>query len=256
MRTEMSDHTNVCFRVCACFGVCLSLAAVMWAQDPANRPDLILRHGHIFTGAPEKPWVEAVAISGDHIVATGTDAVIVASADRNTQIIDLQGAMAMPGINDSHDHVGGAPYGVEARTRRPAMADPAIIEIADAVRAAAAEAKPGEWITAQVGPAAIRHARETRKAMDEAGGGHPVMLEAWWGHGIMLNAAGLAKLGIDDSVKELPGGRFDRDPEGHLTGLLEENTGNAIRRRLSSQIAWRRRLGHFEGMRSIGWNRA
>jgi predicted amidohydrolase YtcJ len=247
MKTGVSIHIVECFRVGACFCIYVALAAAVWAQDPASGPDLILRHGHIFTGTPEKPWVEAVAISGDHIVATGTDAVIVASADRHTQIIDLQGAMAMPGINDSHDHVGGAPYGVEARTRRPAMADPSIIEIADAVRAAAVGAKPGEWITAQVGPAAIRHARETRKAMDEAGGGHPIMLEAWWGHGIMLNAAGLAKLGIDDSAKELPGGRYDRDPEGHLTGLLEENTGNAIRRRLSSQMGVAPAIGPFRG---------
>jgi predicted amidohydrolase YtcJ len=247
MKTAISVHVDDKLRVGAAIVVYVALSAAAWAQRPASSPDLILRHGHIFTGTDDKPWVEAVAISGDHIVTVGADAVIMASADPHTKIIDLHGAMAMPGINDSHDHVGGAPYGVEAHTKRPAMMDPSIMEIAEAVRAAAGEAKPGEWITAQVGPAAIRHASETRKAMDDAGGGHPVMLEAWWGHGIMLNSAGLAKLGIDESVKELPGGRYDRDPEGHLTGLLEENTGNAIRRRLSSEMGVAPAIAPFRG---------
>lgn len=211
------------------------LMALLSGPVGAQSPDLILRTGHIFTGTRATPWVEAVAIRGNQISAVGSDAAVMRTADKHTKIIDLHGAMAMPGINDAHDHVGGAPYGVEAHTKRPPQADPSIREVEEAVHSTALSAKPGEWITAEVGPAVVRHPAETRVAMDEAGAGHPVLLEAWWGHGVMLNGAGLAKLGIDDSVKEMPGGRYDRDTNGHLTGLLEENTGNAIRRRLASQ---------------------
>lgn len=213
-------------------GLFMALLAV--AAD-AQSADLILRSGHVFTGSSTSPWVEAVAILGDRILATGSDAAIVRTANKHTKIIDLHGAMAMPGINDAHDHVGGAPFGVRAQTAHPAQADPSIVEVAEAVHKAALAATPGEWITAEVGPAVIRHPAQARTAMDEAGLGHPVFLEAWWGHGVMLNAAGLTNLGIDDRVEEMPGGRYDRDANGHLTGLLEENTGNAIRRRLSSQ---------------------
>jgi predicted amidohydrolase YtcJ len=143
--------------------------------------------------------------------------------------------MAMPGINDAHDHVGGAPYGTEFHTKTPGIKDPPIAEIAAAVHTAALTAKPGDWVHGDVGRDAIVHPKEARAALDTAAPNNPVMLESWNGHGLVFNTAGLKKLGIDDSVKDTLGGRFDRDPEGHLTGLLEENTGNAIRLRLSSE---------------------
>ena len=34
-------------------------------------PDVILRNGHIYTANPLAPWVEAVAIVGDHRVVGG-----------------------------------------------------------------------------------------------------------------------------------------------------------------------------------------
>ena len=201
----------------------------------AQSPDLILRNGHIFTGDAAKPWVEAISIRGDKILATGTDNVITATADKHTQVIDLVGRMAMPGINDAHDHVGGAAYGVEAQTRLPPQNDPSIPELADAVRAVAATAAPGEWIHALIGKTVITHPILTRTAIDEAGGGHPVILQSWVGHGAILNTQGLAKIGVDDSVQDPPGGHYDRDPNGHLTGLLEEYAGDAIWMRLADQ---------------------
>ncbi|GJG89312.1 amidohydrolase [Gemmatimonadetes bacterium T265] len=204
------------------------------AQTPTSAPDLILRHGHIYTGDPAHPWVEAVSIRGDRVLAAGSDSAIDATADAHTRVIDLRGRMAMPGINDAHDHVGGAPYGVEARTSRPPMADPPLQDVSEAVRGAAAGAGAAAWIQASVGVTVIRHPTEARAAMDRAGGGHPVLLYAWWGHGVILNTPALAALGLDDGVQDPQGGRFDRDPQGHLTGLAEEYAGSAIRRRLGT----------------------
>ena len=206
------------------------------AAAAAQTPDLILRNGHIFTGTSAHLWVQAVSISGDRIVTVGTDAEVMSGADIHTQVVDLHGAMAMPGLNDCHDHIGGAQFAVEAHTKRPAQADPSIAEVAEAIHSAAVGAKSGEWVEAEVGPALIRHPEKARIAMDKAAAGHPVFLAAWWGHGILLNTQGLAKVGIDDSVRDIAGGHYDRDALGHLTGLLEENTGNAIRRRLYSQM--------------------
>ncbi len=213
------------------------LAAVTAGGHAQNaQPDLILHNGHIFTGDLATPWVEAVSIQGDHILSVGADGAITATAGPHTRVIDLQGRMAMPGINDSHDHAGGAHYGVLAKTKKPAMADPSLEDIAEAVRAAVKAAPDGGWIFAQVGPAAIRHPREAVAAMNEAGGGHPVLVEAWWGHGVIVNSAGVAKLGLTDAVVDPPGGHFDRDSDGHLTGLAEEYAGTAIKDRLIAEM--------------------
>jgi predicted amidohydrolase YtcJ len=214
-------------------GTAVAAALLCAATANAQAPDLILRNGHIFTGDSAHPWVEAVSIQGDRILAVGAAQAIAATADKHTRIIDLQGRMAMPGIGDSHDHVGGAPYGVEARTKQPPQADPPLSDLTDAVRDASAKAPAGRWIYASVGVSVIRHPREARKAIDEAGAGHPVILDSWWGHGVILNSQGLARLNIGDSVQDPPGGHFDRDPDGRLTGLAEESAGNAIKLLLS-----------------------
>ncbi len=236
--------------------VCASLVAASLlvacsspAQTPA--PDLILHHGHIFTADSASPWVEAIAIRGDRIVAVGANDAVLPRSDKHTQVIDLHGRMAMPGINDSHDHVGGAPFGVElhfppVQSRWGLAPDPSIEELATAVRTAAATAHTGVWIQAEVGPAIIRHPAEARAVLDKAAAGHPVAVEAWWGHGVLLNTAGLAKLGISDAAKDMEGGHYDRDAAGHLTGLLEEEAGNEVRRRLTDMAGVEPSIGLFK----------
>jgi predicted amidohydrolase YtcJ len=221
-------------------------AAPAVAQAPkATAPDLILRNGHIYTGDPAKPWVEAISIQGDKILAVGTDAAIAATANSQTRVIDLGGRMATPGINDTHDHVGGTHPGISTATKTPPMAGQTIVEVADAVRTAAAQTPAGTWIYAQVGPATIRNPKVARAAIDEAGAGHPVLLDSAWGHGVILNTEGLAALGLTEAVKDPPGGHYDRDADGHLTGLLQEYAGGDVKMRLSNQAGVQAAIPEF-----------
>jgi predicted amidohydrolase YtcJ len=69
------------------FCSCVSLSA--FAQQA--KPDLILLNGKIFTSVAAHPYVEALAICGDRIVATGDTATIRAMAAPATRQIDLHG---------------------------------------------------------------------------------------------------------------------------------------------------------------------
>ena len=210
------------------------------AQTSGGAPDLVLRNGHIFTGDRAMPWVQAVSIQGNHVIAVGTNAAIAATADSHTKVIDLGGRMAMPGINDAHEHIGGAAFGVELQfppghSRFGPGPEPSLAELADAVKAAAATAPAGAWIEGSVGENVIGHPQEARRALDVAGGDHPVAVSAWWGHGLILNTRGMAKVGLTEAVKDPEGGHFDRDAAGHLTGLCEEEAGNEIKRELADE---------------------
>jgi predicted amidohydrolase YtcJ len=77
------------------FCFCVSLSS--FAQQ--TKPDLILFNGKIFTSVAAHPYVEALAIRGDRIVATGDTATIRAIAGPGTRQIDLHGGTAIPGIN-------------------------------------------------------------------------------------------------------------------------------------------------------------
>src|SRR5579883_2363933 len=75
-------------------------------QSPA---DLILINGKIFTSKADRPYVQALAIKGDRIVAVGTNETIRQMAANGTKIIDLGGSTVIPGINDAHYHLSIAP---------------------------------------------------------------------------------------------------------------------------------------------------
>ncbi len=67
--------------------------------------DVLLVHGHIYTGNAKAPWAQALAISGTRIDAVGTDQEVLARKHAGTQVIDLEGRTVVPGFSDSHTHM-------------------------------------------------------------------------------------------------------------------------------------------------------
>jgi hypothetical protein len=63
----------------------LITASTLSAADAA----LVLRNGRIWTGDPQRPWVEAIAIQGNKIAAVGTNAEIAPHVGRATKLVDL-----------------------------------------------------------------------------------------------------------------------------------------------------------------------
>jgi predicted amidohydrolase YtcJ len=76
--------------------------SALWAQGTSA--ERILFHAKVFTGDPQNPYAEAVAIRGDQIIAVGNLAEVVKSASANAERVDLQGKSLFPGFIDSHSH--------------------------------------------------------------------------------------------------------------------------------------------------------
>jgi hypothetical protein len=117
------------------------------------------------------------------------------------------------------------------------MEDPPLAEVTDALRKAAAGAPPGAWIWLTSGAAAMFDPAGTRAAIAAAAPDHPVLVKSWWGHGVILNDAGLKALGIGQDVVDPPGGRYQRDAAGQLTGKLEEYAGWIVLEKLHSSAS-------------------
>lgn len=103
------------FQRLACAALLLFAATVC----PANASELLLIHGHIYTGNPKAPWAEAIAISGGKIDSVGTNEEILVRRNAKTQVIDLRGKTVIPGITDSHAHMlfgGMALHGINLST--------------------------------------------------------------------------------------------------------------------------------------------
>src|ERR1700677_151493 len=79
------------------------------AKCQQTAPDLVLLNGKIFTSDAAHPYVQALAIRGERIAATGDSAKIKALVGPHTKQIDLGGRTVVSGINDAHNHLGIAP---------------------------------------------------------------------------------------------------------------------------------------------------
>src|SRR3984893_18418832 len=81
--------------------LCAWLAGVPFARGADER---VLYNGKIFTGEPEHPYAEAVAIRGDKIVAVGNRGEVSKALASGAEAIDLKGNLLLPGLIDSHCH--------------------------------------------------------------------------------------------------------------------------------------------------------
>ena len=77
------------------------LAGAALADEPSAR---VFYNARIFTGEPEHPYAEAVAIRGDKIVAVGSRAEVAKAAGATAESVDLHAKWLLPGLIDSHTH--------------------------------------------------------------------------------------------------------------------------------------------------------
>ncbi len=87
--------------------VLLGAAVLMTACEtsaPQGPADIVLLNGGIYTVDADRNWAEAVAIVNGEIVSVGDNEDVRRFIGDATEVVDLQGRMAMPGIHDSHIH--------------------------------------------------------------------------------------------------------------------------------------------------------
>jgi predicted amidohydrolase YtcJ len=196
--------------------------------------DLILRNGRIYTVDPAQPWASAVAVRNGRYIAVGDEAAVEAVKGATTEIVDLKGRMAMPGITDIHTHMlmGGQAEMFDLNFASSLGVD----DICAAVRAWAERQPPGAWIVgAQFGTdklPALNTAAALAK-LDAAALGRPVLLRDDSHHNRWVNSETLRRCGITRDSPNPDRGEFGRDPQsGELTGMLIEFASGLAERAL------------------------
>lgn len=197
--------------------------------------EFLLHNAKVFTADFEAPWAEALLIRGDRIAAVGTTADVRAAASAGARMIDLGGKTVVPGFNDAHDHVTPSLPAVQVSTGPDPLPDPPFRVVADSLRAAVARTAPGTRLRVAVGERVLSDPAARRPALDLIAPAHPVEVQAWSGHGLILNSAALSAAGLADSTPDPLGGRFERDRSGRLTGLLEEYAAYSVWSRMAVQ---------------------
>jgi len=204
------------------------LAGAGCRSVPATPAEILLYDGKIFTAALEgTPWAEAVLIQGDRILRVGTTAELRAAAGPAAQLVDLGGRVVVPGFNDAHDHINPDQPGVEFATSASPTPDPDLAQVIDSLRLLATRVPAGTRLRTSIGERILTDRMARRAALDRIAPNHPVVLQGWSGHGVVLNSAALALAGFSDSTPDPIGGWFERSG-GRLTGLANEYANYAL----------------------------
>lgn len=200
-----------------------------------NPADLVLRNGVIVTVDSALPQAEAVAIAGDRIVAVGSNETIAAYVGEATEVIDLEGRLAVPGFIEGHGHFMGLG---ESQMILDLQDVKSWDEIVGMVASVAADAEAGTWIRGrgwhqekwtETPPGSVDGV-PTHESLSRVSPDNPVLLGHASGHAAFANRAALDLAGVDRNTPDPPGGQIVHDGNGEPTGLLRETAQRLVSR--------------------------
>jgi predicted amidohydrolase YtcJ len=210
--------------------VSISLLACAPVEEPA---DLVLMGGRIVTMDDSYPEATALAAREGLLVAVGTEREVDNFIGASTEVIDLGGALAVPGLIEGHAHflsLGRAQMQLDLNS----VAD--FDEIVAMVGAAVAEAEPGQWILGRgwhqekwsSSPEPNVSGLPYHDKLSAVSPNNPVFLGHASGHAAMVNALALEMAGIDHQTPDPPGGEIVRDSRRRAIGILRETAENLV----------------------------
>lgn len=172
------------------------------------------------------PDAEAIYIAGDRIIYVGTNEGALAQAGPSAEVVNLAGAVVIPGAVESHGHIHELGEHFEQLDLTLIATKKAVIElVAERVR----EVPPGEWI---IGwgwdEGAWADNLPNWSALNRKTPDNPVVLKGRRGFGAWANRLAFAEAGIDERSSSPYGGEFVRDEANRLTGILLNNAVDVL----------------------------
>jgi len=203
--------------------------------EVVNPADLVLINGKIVTVDAAVPAASWIAVRSGRIAALGAEPKDYKRhvGDR-TEIVDLGGALTIPGLIESHGHFTGlgASKMILDLTKARSWED-----IVALVAAAAATAKPGEWILGRGWhqdkwdrvPEPNVDGLPIHSALSQATPNNPVLLTHASGHSSLANAKAMELSKITKATTNPAGGEIIRDAKGNAIGAFLETAQGLVR---------------------------
>lgn len=181
--------------------------------------DLLVTNATIWTGNPESPKAEAMAIKGDSILAIGSFKDLEKFKGESTEILDVNGNFITPGFIDAHVHLlmgGNSLLSVQLRDTKTQQ------EFIDRIASFAKKIKPNQWIVEGNWDHTLWGGElPSKEWIDEFTEDNPVAIYRMDGHMILANSAALKVAGIDRNTPDVENGEIVKDSEGNPTGILK-----------------------------------
>lgn len=199
--------------------------------------DLVIMNGKIITVDKHFSIKQAVAVKDGRIVAVGKDKEVKGFVGKGTKVLDIQGKLILPGINDSHMHgvfLGGTMPPLALDLRYPTVKS--IRDISEVVRKKVESTGRGEWIKGfGWDPGYLEECKgnlgrfPTRWDIDPVSPNNPAFFIDFSGHTLLVNSEAIRLAGITKDTPNPSGGEIERDPNtGEVTGIFKELSAQAL----------------------------
>ncbi len=211
------NHLNILISV-----VLITVLPACNEPRPAGA-DRVFVSGAVYTADESHSWAEAVAINGGEIVFVGSDEDAEAFIGANTNVVDLDGKMLMPGFHDGHSHIrygGTATFGCDLQDEQDLSKIRSLLVECLGTREYGAD----EWVLGgRWSLAAFQDGSPSKAMLDEIFGERPAYFSDAFGHNAWVSSRALEIAGIDSSTPDPPQGVIVRDPvTGKPTGTLRD----------------------------------
>lgn len=192
--------------------------------------DLVLTGARVLTldDGWTGPPPTAVAIADGRILYVGNDAEAKRRAAPDARIVDLKGAVVLPGFSDSHCHL----YGLGQALAQIDLVGTTSADDAVARVVAAAAANPDlEWLSGRGWDQNDWEGQRypDRGLLDAVAPDRPCYLRRIDGHAAWVNGEALRRADIDRDTPDPEGGAILRDDRGEPTGILIDNAADLVR---------------------------
>jgi len=200
-----------------------SLAAP--ARAAASDGDVIFRGGSIIPLAGGRRYADALAVSAGRITAVGSDAEVAQRKGPSTRVIDLDGRSLLPGFIDPHQHTVTGALVAAVFTEIGYTTYKTRAAVMSALRERAAQKPPGAWLLFANFDNLLQGGDLSKAELDAVSTDHPILVYYINMHTATANGAALKAAGVTEDTGALPGGgRFGRNPDGTLDGMVYEET--------------------------------
>ncbi|NPE27331.1 amidohydrolase [Methanococcoides sp. SA1] len=187
---------------------------------------LIIKNGTIWTGNPDQPKAEAIAITNEKIIAVTTNEEIQKYINEKTKVIDAENKFLCPGFTDSHLHfLDGGQRLASVELRDAKTPEEFKQRIADYINTI----KPGTWVIGGDWDHTNWGGELPQKSwIDDISPENPVWVSRLDGHMALANSKAMEIAKVDNDIEDIEGGTFVRDENGKLTGIMKDNSMYAI----------------------------
>jgi predicted amidohydrolase YtcJ len=184
-------------------------------------------NGKVFTVNDSQPYAEAVVVEDGLIMFVGSTNKANKYIDEQTEVIDLQDKLMLPGFIDSHLHFTSGGYYLLGINLRPALSKEEFVFILkDYVKG-----KEGRWVTGGRWDHESWQDKSlpTKELIDSITPNTPVFVSRIDGHMGLANSKALELAGITSETQNPAGGLIVKDTEtGEPTGILKDNAMDLV----------------------------